>query len=63
VWPRTIDQIVGSFATYSGALIQGPEAQSALQDKVRQRLVEEFGDSPIEMPMTLRGTNARRRTR
>jgi SAM-dependent methyltransferase len=62
-WPRTIDEIVGSFATYSGAIIQGPEAQIALQEKVRQRLVEEFGDSPIEMPMTLRGTNARRRTR
>jgi SAM-dependent methyltransferase len=63
MWSRTIDEIVGSFATYSGAIIQGPEAQIALQEKVRQRLVEEFGDSPIEMPMTLRGTNARRRTR
>jgi SAM-dependent methyltransferase len=62
-WPRTIEQIVGSFATYSGAIIQGAEAQSELQEKVRRRLIEEFGDSPIVMPMTLRGTNARRRAR
>jgi SAM-dependent methyltransferase len=63
LWPRTIDEIVGSFATYSGALIQDDEAQVALQGRVRQRLIDEFGDSPIEMPMTLRGTNARRRAR
>jgi len=63
LWPRTIDQIVGSFATYSGAIIQDEDAQRELQDNVRQRLLEEFGDSPIEMPMSLRGTNARRRPR
>jgi len=63
MWPRTIDEIVGSFATYSGAIIQGEEAQGELQERVRQRLIEEFRESPIEMPMTLRGTNARRRTR
>jgi SAM-dependent methyltransferase len=63
LWPRTIDEIVGSFATYSGALIQDDEAQVELQARVRQRLIEEFGDSPIEIPMTLRGTNARRRAR
>jgi len=63
MWPRTIDEIVGSFATYSGALIQGEEAQVELQERVRQRLIQEFGASPIEMPMTLRGTNARRRAR
>lgn len=62
-WPRTIDEIVGSFATYSGAIIQGEEAQVELQTRVRRRLIEEFGDSAIEMPMTLRGTNARRRAR
>lgn len=62
-WLRTIDEIVGSFATYSGALIQSEEAQLELQAKVRQRLLEQFGTSPIDMPMTLRGTNARRRAR
>lgn len=62
-WPRTIEEIVGSFATYSGAIIQGEDAQVELQERVRRRLIEEFGDSPVEMPMTLRGTNARRRTR
>jgi SAM-dependent methyltransferase len=63
LWPRTVEEIVGSFATYSGAIIQGDDAQQELQERVRRRLVEEFGDSPIEMPMTLRGTNARRRAR
>jgi SAM-dependent methyltransferase len=62
-WPRTVEQIVGSFATYSGAIIRSEEAQLELQDTVRRRLLEEFGDGPIEMPMTLRGTNARRRRR
>jgi SAM-dependent methyltransferase len=63
MWPRTIDEIVGSFATYSGAIIQGERAQVELQERVRQRLIDEFKDSPIELPMTLRGTNARRRAR
>jgi SAM-dependent methyltransferase len=63
LWPRTIDQIVGSFATYSGAIIQSGDVQEELQGKVRQRLLEKFGNSPIELPMSLRGTNARRRPR
>jgi SAM-dependent methyltransferase len=62
-WPRTIEEIVGNFSTYSGAFIREEEAQVELQERVRQQLIEKFGDSPIEMPMTLRGTNARRRTR
>jgi SAM-dependent methyltransferase len=62
-WPRTIDEIVGSFATYSGTLIQSDDARIEVEGKVRERLVEQFGDAPIELPMTLRGTNARRRPR
>jgi SAM-dependent methyltransferase len=62
-WPRTIDEIVGSFATYSGTIIQGDEARIEVERKVRERLLEQFGDAPIELPMTLRGTNARRRPR
>jgi SAM-dependent methyltransferase len=62
-WPRTVEEIVGNFATYSGAFIRSPEDQAELQERVRQQLIEQFGDSPIEMPMTLRGTNARRRGR
>jgi SAM-dependent methyltransferase len=62
-WPRTIDEIVGSFATYSGTIIQSDEERLEVERKVRERLQELFGDAPIELPMTLRGTNARRRPR
>jgi SAM-dependent methyltransferase len=62
-WPRTIDEIVGSFATYSGTIIQSDDVRIVVEGKVRERLLEQFGDAPIELPMTLRGTNARRRPR
>lgn len=62
-WPRTIDQVVGNFGTYSGSIIQSDEARRALEQKVRAHLIERFGDAPIELPMALRGTNARRRVR
>jgi SAM-dependent methyltransferase len=62
-WPRTIDEIVGSFATYSGTIIQSDEVRMDVERKVRERLLEQFGDAKIELPMTLRGTNARRRPR
>jgi SAM-dependent methyltransferase len=62
-WPRTIDEIVGSFATYSGTIIQCDDVRIEVEGKVRERLLERFGDSTIELPMTLRGTNARRRPR
>lgn len=62
-WPRTIDQVVGSFSTYSGAIIQDASARAEIERTVRARLFEIFGDGPIELPMSLRGTNARRRPR
>ncbi|MGH3733561.1 MAG: class I SAM-dependent methyltransferase [Acidimicrobiales bacterium] len=62
-WPRTIGEIVGDFGTYSGAIIQGDEARHEIDRRVREKLTEQFGDAPIELPMSLRGTNARRRAR
>ncbi len=62
-WSRTIDEVVGNFGTYSGAIIQGDDARRALEDRVRERLYELFGDGEIVLPMTLRGTTARRRPR
>lgn len=62
-WPRTIDEVVGNFGTYSGAIIQGDEARRALEEQVRVRLRALFGDGEIVLPMTLRGTTARRRAR
>jgi SAM-dependent methyltransferase len=63
VWPRTVDEVVANFATYSGAIIRSEADQRDLSEKVRALLVESFGDNVIELPMTLRGTTARRRPR
>lgn len=62
-WPRTIDEVVGNFGTYSGAIIQGADERRALEERVRSRLRELFVDGEIVLPMTLRGTVARRRPR
>jgi SAM-dependent methyltransferase len=62
-WPRTVDEVVGNFGTYSGAIIQGDDARRGLEERVRVRLDELFGDGEIILPMTLRGTTARRRPR
>lgn len=63
IWPRTVDEVVANFATYSGAIIRSETDQRELSEKVRALLVESFGDNVIELPMTLRGTTARRRPR
>ena len=68
-WPRTIDQVVGLFGTYSGAIVQCDENRAKLEDRVRQLLrdfigdAEAMGDGVVEVPMLLRGTTARRRAR
>ncbi len=62
-WLRTVDEVAGNFATYSGAIIQSEESRAAMAEKVRERLYERSGDGVVELPMTLRGTIARRRPR
>ncbi len=62
-WPRTVDEVVANFATYSGSLIRSDADQRELSEKVRALLVASFGDDVINLPMTLRGTTARRRPR
>ncbi len=62
-WPRTVDEVVANFATYSGSIVRSEAEQRELSDQVRALLVASFGDSVIELPMTLRGTTARRRPR
>jgi SAM-dependent methyltransferase len=63
IWPRTIDQVVGSFGTYSGSIIRSEADQLELAELVRAQLLERFPDGVVELPMTLRGTTARRRPR
>jgi SAM-dependent methyltransferase len=62
-WPRTADEVVGNFETYSGVIIQGEDERAMLEQRVRARLAQRFGDGVIELAMTLRGTSARRRPR
>jgi len=68
-WSRTIDQVVGLFGTYSGAIIQGDEDKAKLDDRVRVLLRDYVGDPTaqgdvvVDVPMCLRGTIARRRAR
>lgn len=62
-WPRTIDEVVGNFETYSGVIIQSDEERRDLEQLVRERLAQRFGHGVIELAMTLRGTSARRRPR
>ena len=62
-WPRTIEEVVANFATYSGSIIRSEEDQRALAENVRAALLERFPDGEVELPMTLRGTTARRRAR
>jgi SAM-dependent methyltransferase len=62
-FPRTIDEVVGYFGTYSGTIVADDEFQRTLEERVRARLLELFGDRDVVLPMTLRGTIARRRPR
>jgi SAM-dependent methyltransferase len=62
-WTRTIDEVVALFGTYSGAIIQSDANRETMERVVRERLVEHVGDGMVELPMTLRGTTARRRPR
>ena len=62
-WTRTIDDVVALFGTYSGAIIQSDENRQAMGRLVRVRLMEQATNGVVELPMTLRGTTARRRAR
>jgi SAM-dependent methyltransferase len=62
-WRRTIDDVVALFGTYTGAIIQSEENRETMRRLVRERLVEHAIDGVVELPMTLRGTTARRRPR
>jgi SAM-dependent methyltransferase len=61
--PRTTDEVVGYFGTYSGTIVADDEFQHTVEERVRTRLHELFGDGDVVLPMTLRGTIARRQPR
>lgn len=62
-WTRSVDDVVGVFATYSGSLVLSDDERSALFDEVRRAVTERAVDGMVAVPMSLRGTTARRRPR
>jgi SAM-dependent methyltransferase len=62
-WPRTIDEIVAAFGTYSGAIIRTDDERREMEREVRSHLEARAVDGVVEIPMTVRGTIARRRVR
>lgn len=64
-WIRTMteDELVALFFTFSGAIIRTPDEREALEAKLRVGIREHARGAVIEVPMTLRGTKARRRPR
>jgi SAM-dependent methyltransferase len=62
-WTRSIDEIVSLFQTYSGAIIRTEEERLEMTTELRERLEALAVDGVVELPMTIRGTVARRRAR
>jgi SAM-dependent methyltransferase len=62
-WTRSVEDVVGVFATYSGSLVLADGERSALFDEVRRVVSERAVDGMVAVPMSLRGTTARRRPR
>jgi SAM-dependent methyltransferase len=64
-WTRSmsIDDTVALFGTFSGAIIQSEGDRRAMVEELRRRLAKHAHDGVVAIPMTLRGTIARRRAR
>lgn len=62
-WTRDVDELVSLFGTYSGAIIRTDEQRHDMETELRRRFSEIAVDGVLEMPMTIRGTVARRRAR
>jgi SAM-dependent methyltransferase len=62
-WPRTPDEVVELFSTYSGAFVRSVGERATMANQVRERLREHESGGVVVLPMTLRGTSARRRPR
>jgi hypothetical protein len=62
-WTRNVDELVALFSTYSGAIIRTDEQRREMETELRARFDEIAVLGVLEMPMTVRGTVARRRAR
>jgi SAM-dependent methyltransferase len=62
-WTRSVDELVALFGTYSGAIIRTDEQRREMETELRARFDEIAVHGVLEIPMTVRGTIARRRAR
>jgi SAM-dependent methyltransferase len=62
-WTRTVDEVISGFGTYSGVIIRSDEEREEMEGEVRRRLEARAVNGIVEVPMTVRGTIARRRAR
>ncbi|HQU27050.1 MAG TPA: class I SAM-dependent methyltransferase [Acidimicrobiales bacterium] len=63
VWRRSVEELVGVFATYSGSLVRSDGERLELFAAVRAEAEARAIDGAVEVPMSLRGTTARRAAR
>jgi SAM-dependent methyltransferase len=59
-WTRTTDEVVSLFGTFSGAIIRNDEERQQMESTIRALLDARAVDGVVEIPMTVRGTVARR---
>jgi SAM-dependent methyltransferase len=62
-WTRSVDDVVSLFGTYSGAIIRTDEQRREMVIELRERFGDVAVDGVVTLPMTVRGTVARRRAR
>lgn len=62
-WRRSIEEIVALFGTYSGAIIRTDAERASMERVLRERLATLEVDGAIDVPMSVRGTFARRLAR
>jgi SAM-dependent methyltransferase len=62
-WTRSVDEMVSLFGTFSGAIIRNDDERLEMERELRRGFDAVAVDGVLEMPMTVRGTVARRRTR
>lgn len=62
-WRRSVEELVGMFATYSGSIVRPEDERAELFERVRAVAEERAVDGYVEVPMSLRGTTARRAAR
>lgn len=62
-WPRSVDQVVALFGTYSGAIIRSTDDRRTMEAQIRSRLVDYVRNAVVDVAMTIRGTVGRRKPR